>query len=403
MKILLSAYACEPNKGSEPGVGWSWAQELAKHHNVWVITRDNNESTILQYLRDNPECQNDNLHFIYVGLSRKLTFWKKGRRGMRLFYMLWQKKAVKVAEEWHKKIGFNFVQHVTFVSYTQPSYMYKLGIPMIWGPVSGGENIPKGIKLHMSLKERIVETIRSFSQSTALWLSSTHRTMKSAQHIFVATEETKARVPSKYQDKTSILPAIGIEKFPDVIKRDRDDHKIKIVMAGRLNYWKAFDIGLQAFIKIAQKYPNAEIHILGEGDRKKNLMEMAGKYLNKQVFFEEPVAHDNIFNFYREYDVFLNTTLRDSGCMTMMEAMSVGLPCIAIATGGPKILLESTPECGILPKDYLDSIAQTAKKLEEMILDSDMRQSIAVRQYEYAKETFAISSKVKKMQDYYSV
>lgn len=36
MKILLSAYACEPNKGSEPGVGWSWATEYAKQHQVWV-------------------------------------------------------------------------------------------------------------------------------------------------------------------------------------------------------------------------------------------------------------------------------------------------------------------------------------------------------------------------------
>ena len=29
MKILLSAYACEPNRGSEPGLGWRWALEIA--------------------------------------------------------------------------------------------------------------------------------------------------------------------------------------------------------------------------------------------------------------------------------------------------------------------------------------------------------------------------------------
>ena len=28
-KILLSAYACEPHKGSEPGIGWNWAIQLA--------------------------------------------------------------------------------------------------------------------------------------------------------------------------------------------------------------------------------------------------------------------------------------------------------------------------------------------------------------------------------------
>lgn len=58
MKILLSAYACEPNKGSEPGVGWGWATELAKHHQVWVLTRDNNQPVIEEYLRLNREYQN---------------------------------------------------------------------------------------------------------------------------------------------------------------------------------------------------------------------------------------------------------------------------------------------------------------------------------------------------------
>ena len=38
MKILLSAFACAPNTGSEPGVGWRWAIELAKQHEVVVVT-----------------------------------------------------------------------------------------------------------------------------------------------------------------------------------------------------------------------------------------------------------------------------------------------------------------------------------------------------------------------------
>ena len=47
MKILMSAYACEPNKGSEPGIGWQWAMETARlGHEVWVLTRANNRSAI---------------------------------------------------------------------------------------------------------------------------------------------------------------------------------------------------------------------------------------------------------------------------------------------------------------------------------------------------------------------
>lgn len=43
MKLLLSAYACELNTGSEPGVGWHWAAEVTRlGHEVWVLTRADN-------------------------------------------------------------------------------------------------------------------------------------------------------------------------------------------------------------------------------------------------------------------------------------------------------------------------------------------------------------------------
>ena len=46
MKILVSAYACQPNNGSEPMVGFEVPSELAKKgHSVTIITRTNNRMT----------------------------------------------------------------------------------------------------------------------------------------------------------------------------------------------------------------------------------------------------------------------------------------------------------------------------------------------------------------------
>ena len=40
MRILISAFACGPNHGSEDGVGWNWAIEAAKlGHEVIVLTQ----------------------------------------------------------------------------------------------------------------------------------------------------------------------------------------------------------------------------------------------------------------------------------------------------------------------------------------------------------------------------
>lgn len=394
MKILLSAYACEPNKGSEQGVGWSWAVELSKYHDVWVVTRDNNEFTISTYLAEHPEYQNLNLHFIYVGLPRCVTFWKKGNRGIRLYNLLWQRKAVKVAKRYHLKIRFDLVQHVTFVSYTQVTYMYKLGIPLIWGPVSGAENIPKGIKINMTRRELAKEQIRCISQKLCLYLPSIQATMKYAKYILVATKETKDKIPIKYQQKTIIMPAIGLETIPSIQYQIRNNDKIRIIMAGRLIYWKAFDIGIKAFLRIANKYPNTELHILGEGNRKEALEKIAGDKLGNQVFFENRVKHDNIYRFYSGFDIFLNTTLRDSGCMTMMEAMSVGVPCIAIASGGPAVLLEDNDLNSIKPISYDNCIEAIADKLEQLISEPELRKRISEKQRNRIIKKFLMKTKI---------
>ena len=38
-RVLVSAYACEPDRSSEPGVGWNWTLQIARYNEVWVMTR----------------------------------------------------------------------------------------------------------------------------------------------------------------------------------------------------------------------------------------------------------------------------------------------------------------------------------------------------------------------------
>jgi len=66
-RILVSAYACEPDQGSEPGVGWHWVDQISRDNDVWAITRKNNQKSIAHEMQKNPR---PNLHFEYVDLPR---------------------------------------------------------------------------------------------------------------------------------------------------------------------------------------------------------------------------------------------------------------------------------------------------------------------------------------------
>src|SRR3954453_4111451 len=88
-KVLLSAYACKPGKGSEPGVGWTMAVGLASQHHVWVLTRLKNRTAIQAEFAKRPL---PNLHFIYHELpawAALVRVWKRGRRGRIIYYYLW--------------------------------------------------------------------------------------------------------------------------------------------------------------------------------------------------------------------------------------------------------------------------------------------------------------------------
>ena len=87
MKLLISAYACEPGLGSEPGVGWNCVRQAARFHEVWVLTRKNNREPIENALKTVPL---ENVHFAYFDLPRWARFWKRGTRGLHLYYYLWQ-------------------------------------------------------------------------------------------------------------------------------------------------------------------------------------------------------------------------------------------------------------------------------------------------------------------------
>ena len=157
LKVLMSAYACEPGKGSEPGVGWTVAREMARHHDIWVITRANNRLLIEAELAQNPQ---PGLHFVYWDLPRWARFWKRGRRGMHLYYYLWQLRVLGIARALHAEVQFDLVHHVTFLRYWAPSFLCFLGVPFVWGPVGGGESAPRSFWTNAGLWSVLYEGLR---------------------------------------------------------------------------------------------------------------------------------------------------------------------------------------------------------------------------------------------------
>jgi hypothetical protein len=144
LKILLIAHACGPNRGSEPGTAWNLAWELSADaigHDVWVITHPQHAEEIDAYLASHPHPR---LHFDYVNLQPKWDTWqpKRGEKGLKLHYILWQHTAARRACELVDQHHIDVVHHVTLGTINAPPVLHKIPVPVVWGPLGGGQVAP---------------------------------------------------------------------------------------------------------------------------------------------------------------------------------------------------------------------------------------------------------------------
>jgi glycosyltransferase involved in cell wall biosynthesis len=388
LKILLSAYACEPGKGSEPGVGWHWVQELAQSGcELWVLTRENNRAAIERELNKNPL---SSVHFVFYDLPEKWRRWKKGVHGVHLYYFLWQIGAFLKARGLARTIAFNWVHHVTFVGIHQPSFMGLLGIPFIFGPVAGGETTPWRLRQGYSIKGHFMEWLRDAWNIVSrfdplLWL-----TFFTAKHIVVTSVQTRALVPVPFRKKCTVHLAIGSNmESVDVAPLQLNSSGFRILFAGNLLDLKGVHLALEAFALLQAKQPASRFTIVGRGPREERLKALSHKLgLDGAVDWKPWMSQAELNELYGGQDVFLFPSLRDSGGLVVLEAMATGLPVIALDLGGPGFMVDKT--CGFrietTERDTASVIGAMAESLQRLSSDPALYTQLSLGAMERASQ-----------------
>lgn len=363
-KVLLSAYACEPNKGSEPGVGWYWALEVSKRgHNVCVLTRKNNKNVIESYFKTNPKPHN--LEFLYYDLP-DIIYKQKKRLGVHLYYLLWQLGILKLVKKQHKIKNFDFVHHITFVTIHQPSFLFLLkGVPFFYGPSAGGDLVPKNFLKSFPPKKRLKENLRYYQNKLLVFDPIRRWMFGKVDLMFCNTEQTKSFLPKNVMPKTTLNLAIGMElnKEENVISKQKES--FNVLYAGNLLYLKGIHIGIKAFNK-ALKNTLSKFTIIGEGNRDEF---RAYAPSNKNIEFIDRIPQKELLELYQTYSIFLFPSYRDSGGMVVLEALAKGLPVICLDLGGPGQIVDET--CGRVistkgksEEDLIEDISNAIKELK---------------------------------------
>lgn len=344
--MLISAYACEPSKGSEPAVGWNIVNEISRFHDVWVITRENNRTAIE---RCQPRSSNPNVQWVYFDLPRWLSWWKKGARGVRLYYYLWQIGAFFVAKAVTREVHIDLVHHVTFAVYWRPSFLALLNVPFVWGPVGGGDSTPRSFVRTFSLRGKVYEFARSVAMRIGELDPFVRLCARRARVTLAATPQTVERLRKLSARNVVLLSQVALTNDEiDLLTgfAVRTSESVRFVSIGNLLHLKGFHLGLMAYANVHAKLGESEYWLIGDGPELKRLKKLAREFgIVSKVLFLGQLPREDVLRRLEDCDILVHPSLHDSGGWVVAEAMAAGRPVICLDIGGPS--LQVTDETGI--------------------------------------------------------
>ena len=335
MKIFVSAYACEPDLGSEIGVGWHWVLEMSKRHELWVLTRESNWHTIEPWIAEHHEYKG--IHFLYYDLPKWARWWKKGMRGVRIYYNLWQKMTNSIVKRTMQENGIEVYHLLTYGNALWPASSYGQKQTFIWGPTGGVDTIPADYTRHYGLRWRLIEAIRRLVvRMLPLNRGFQHR-CRDAKVILCKSYSMRDAIAPRYREKAVMMTDVAAEPTKvDLYKRKRKkDGKVRCLMVGRLDAWRGFDLAVEALALATKQHPDIHLDIVGDGSDRKRIEEWMRRHgMESHVTLHGKVSMEKYYQMMADCDVVLNPALKEGAVTTAFDAMAFGRPLVCIDTGG---------------------------------------------------------------------
>lgn len=407
MKILLSAYACEPGRGSEPGVGWEWVRNLSRDHTLWVVTRANNREAIEEASHELA----GEVHFLYVDLPGVFRFWKRGNRGVNLYYLLWQFLAWMRCRPLVARHKINLAHHVTLMSVTRFTFVPLLGIPSIVGPVGGVQKCPPGARL--LIRHQLREALRDISidllKVNPLFRLTASRTTK----LILATHSGKEALPTELLENRTFVCQVGsaipgpddspaVAPVPSWLKGC-----FTVLWSARLEDHKGLEILIRAAAWLKNEgHPLAghiQIVITGKGPEKDYYLHLMNLLGVRDFFhFAGWLDQEEYEGLWQSVDVFAFTSLRETTGVVVQEAMLCGKPSVVVAHGGPGEMV--TPETGISVEPVsLEHLVQGfARGLVTLYEHPELRHSLGAKARERALALYSWPAVASRMEEIYT-
>lgn len=377
MKIFINCYACSPYKGSEPGMGWKFVHALMPYHELHVAVEEENfKEHIERYKSEHPE-EFANAHFYYIKRDRHRLLRKIWPPSYYWFYKSWEKKVYKLAKELDSKLDFDIVHHLNMAGYREPGYEWNLGKPSVWGPIGGFENVPWCMISTMGLKGRVFYTCYNLINFWQMHVNRRVRqAMKNTNALIAATVKIQTKIQELYGRDSILIPEVGFEGTADnPFAMRKAGEKLRICWSGVHEPRKSLNLLLDALA--IDHREDIELHILGKGSETQRWKKRAAALRLNNITWYGQIERAEALKVMQSCHLFCITSLSDLTSTVILEALSYGMPVIALDHCGFSNVI--TSECGrkIAIRNKSQILNDFAKSIAELADNETLRRKLS--------------------------
>lgn len=397
MNILVMAYAISPYRGSEYAVAWNYVAHMSKYHRLTVVygASGNHMGDVVEmeeYARSHTMA---NVRFIAVKpdkLARALNWPNRHDFFVYSFYYAyrrWHWQVYKQVLELLKTDHFDLVHYVGMIGYREPGYLWKLGLPYVWGSVSGANNAPWQLMKHMPLLGRVKLTFRSLANTIQFHTKRRlQKALKATDILLTATSENQQKFRQVHHKDSICLPENCITGTITLDEsKFNNPAKYNIIVIGRLDARKSVGIFLEALAQVRNR-DKLHVDIVGDGPLRARLQGYDREHgLDGLITWHGQLPRVEAVKIFNRAHLHVITSVSEGNPTTIWEAMSYGVPTMSFDHCGMHDTI--CDKCGIripIAKRYDDCVSSIAHNIDVLL-------EYPERFYQLAKGTIECAKK----------
>ena len=261
------------------------------------------------------------------------------------------------------------------------------------------------IDVRRLLKPKIINSLRNMGNEENFAIVMEKIIIKKADYIFTVSNATKNKLKEEYNvnnNKIFVFPnGIKWRNIKDLCLNKKNKCRLELLFVGRLEERKGLLFLINSLAVYKKKYKEKFIlNIIGKGDNRKYKDVIKKLNLEEELIFKGYLPDEELYNYYRNSDIFVIPSQMEGFGLTILEAIQFGIPIIGTNRGAIPEILKDYNRGFLVDYGDCEYLANTINKVNLKIKNSTLKKpniEYFIRKYDWRETGLKMSQTLKNL------